>query len=267
MSADEFDASRPTSPGARLRRERELRGLTGQQAAEQMNLDVSVIEVLEADDFAALGAPVFAKGHLRKYAALLGLAEADLMSGYEKAQVKPDSPTLVPRARLEMPPERAKPRWPWAVGSLLVFLLAAAVVAWLSDGAPGLDRLRATLGLGDAAVETDTAASDAAEVTVSSEPTGTVVTTVQGSGESASGGSMGGVESSAPSGAARYLRAGPRLRSRRPAMLPHQSPGKSPCRCALRSIHGSRSTTRPARPCSTTSVAQAPNASCPDARR
>lgn len=202
MSADEFDASRPTSPGARLRRERELRGLTGQQAAEQMNLDVSVIESLEADDFAALGAPVFAKGHLRKYAALLGLAEADLMSGYEKAQVKPAAPTLVPRARLEMPPERAKPRWPWAVGSLAVFLLAAAVVAWLSDGAPGLERLRTTLGLGDTALETDTAAPEDAEVTVNSDPTSTVVTTVQGSGATAPGASVGGVESSISSGAA-----------------------------------------------------------------
>jgi len=201
MSADEFDASRSSSPGARLRCERELRGLTGQQAAEQMNLDVAVIEALEADDFAALGAPVFAKGHLRKYAALLGLAESDLLSGYEKARAKPDSPTLVPRARLEMQPERAKPRWPWAVGSLLVFLLAAAVVAWLSDGAPGLDRVRATLGLGDA-VETGTAATDAAEVSLSSEPTGTVVTTVRGSEETASGSSVGGADSTASPGAA-----------------------------------------------------------------
>ena len=202
MSADEFDASRPPSPGARLRRERELRGLTGQQAAEQMNLDVSVIEALEADDFAALGAPVFAKGHLRKYAALLGLADAEVLSGYEKAQVKPVSPTLVPRARIEMPPERAKPRWPWAVGSLAVFLLAAAVVAWLSDGAPGLDRLRATLGLGDAALETGAAAKDSAEVTLSGEPTSTVVTTVQSSGDAAPGTSVGGAESMGSSGVA-----------------------------------------------------------------
>jgi cytoskeleton protein RodZ len=178
MSADDFDASRPASPGARLRRERELRGLTGQQAAEQMNLDLAVIEALEADDFAALGAPVFAKGHLRKYAALLGVADADLLSGYEKAQAKPDSPTLVPRARLEMQPERAKPRWPWAVGSLLVFLLAAAVVAWLSDGAPGLGRLRATIGLGDAASDGDAAGTAPSAVMVGSESASPVVTAV-----------------------------------------------------------------------------------------
>jgi cytoskeleton protein RodZ len=200
MSADEFDASRPPSPGARLRRERELRGLTGQQAAEQMNLDVAVIEALEADDFAALGAPVFAKGHLRKYAALLGLADTDLLSGYEKAQVKPDSPTLVPRARLEMQPERAKPRWPWAVGSLLVFLLAAAIVAWLSDGAPGLERLRATLGLGDAATDTGVAATDAADATAASESATSIVTTVQGSDVPAPGASTGGGDSTTATG-------------------------------------------------------------------
>ena len=200
MSSDEIDASRPPSPGARLRRERELHGLTGQQAAEQMNLDVAVIEALEADDFAALGAPVFAKGHLRKYAALLGLAEADLLSGYEKAQVKPDSPTLVPRARLEMQPERAKPRWPWAVGSLIVFLLAAAVVAWVSDGAPGLDRLRTTLGFGDAALDSGPSATDLAEASANSASASTVVTTVQSPGATAPGRSVDGVESTVATG-------------------------------------------------------------------
>ena len=32
-----------------------------------------MIEAIEANRFAALGAPVYAKGYLRKYAALLGL--------------------------------------------------------------------------------------------------------------------------------------------------------------------------------------------------
>jgi cytoskeleton protein RodZ len=58
--------------GARLRGAREKRGLTVLQAAEKLHLDARVLEALEADDFAALGAPVYARGHLRHYAELLG---------------------------------------------------------------------------------------------------------------------------------------------------------------------------------------------------
>ena len=68
----------PSSPGARLRRERESRGLSQQQAAESLNLDPTVILHLEANDFAALGAPVFVKGHLRRYSSLLGLGDDEI---------------------------------------------------------------------------------------------------------------------------------------------------------------------------------------------
>jgi len=50
-------------------------------AAEQLNLDLSVIHALENNDYGALGAPVFAKGHLRKYAALVGLSDEEVARG------------------------------------------------------------------------------------------------------------------------------------------------------------------------------------------
>ena len=77
----ELDAgeSGTTGPGAALRLAREQLGLSQQQAAEQLTLDVSVITALDADDFATLGADVFVKGHLRRYAALLGLPADDVL--------------------------------------------------------------------------------------------------------------------------------------------------------------------------------------------
>ena len=39
----------PSSPGARLKREREASGMTEQQAAEALNLDPAVIALLEAN--------------------------------------------------------------------------------------------------------------------------------------------------------------------------------------------------------------------------
>jgi cytoskeleton protein RodZ len=114
-------------PGGRLRREREERGLSSQQVAEQLKLDVAVIEALEDNDFPALGAPVFARGHLRRYAALLGIPEGALLAAYDEAR-QPEAPTLVPRAHFERLPERHVPRWPWALGGLGA-LLAAGTLA------------------------------------------------------------------------------------------------------------------------------------------
>jgi cytoskeleton protein RodZ len=121
-----------------LRRARESSGLTAQQAAEQLNLDVSVVEALERDDLAALGAPVFAKGHLRRYGAMLGLVEDELLDAYERAGAQPEVPTLVPRARQEMMPVRGRPKWPWVVGGALAFVLAAGLAAYVSEY--GFDR-------------------------------------------------------------------------------------------------------------------------------
>lgn len=123
----------PSSPGARLRREREARGLSEQQAAEALNLDPTVITVLEANDFGALGAPVFVKGHLRRYAHLLALGEDEIIGAYERSKQQLGEPTLVPKARLEMAPVRGRPRWPWVVGGTAAFLVAAALLAYVSE--------------------------------------------------------------------------------------------------------------------------------------
>jgi cytoskeleton protein RodZ len=123
----------PSSAGGRLRREREGRGMSPQQAAEALNLDPVILGQLEANDFGALGAPVFVKGHLRRYAALLGLGEDEVLAMYERSKQQLGEPSLVPKSRLEMAPVRGKPRWPWVIGGALSFLVASALIAYLSE--------------------------------------------------------------------------------------------------------------------------------------
>jgi cytoskeleton protein RodZ len=120
-------------PGPALTRAREARGLSEQQAAEQLNLDVSVVYALESGDLAALGAPVFARGHLKRYGALLGLPEDQLLAAYERARTQPEQPSLVPHSRQDMAPTRDRRAWPWAVGGALLFLLAAGLIAYVSQ--------------------------------------------------------------------------------------------------------------------------------------
>jgi len=84
-------------PGARLKAEREHRGLSAQKAADEMHLDRWVIDALEADDYKRIGPTVYAKGHLKKYAALLGLPAAEIVAGYESRVLTPgEAATTVP---------------------------------------------------------------------------------------------------------------------------------------------------------------------------
>jgi cytoskeleton protein RodZ len=84
------------TPGELLRRERERRSLSQLQAAEDLHLDTRVVEAIEANRFDLLGAPVYARGHLKKYAALLGLSPEFILQRYEALADRPEVPMPVP---------------------------------------------------------------------------------------------------------------------------------------------------------------------------
>ncbi|HEX3846183.1 MAG TPA: RodZ domain-containing protein [Steroidobacteraceae bacterium] len=69
--------------GRRLEAARVARGLSVSKAADDLHLDAWVVEALEADEHARVGPEVFIKGHLRRYADLLGLPAADILAAYE----------------------------------------------------------------------------------------------------------------------------------------------------------------------------------------
>jgi cytoskeleton protein RodZ len=88
--------------GPRLRAAREKKGLTLLQAAERMHVDSRILESLEAENFAALGAPVYARGHLRHYAELVDESPAELQALYTEAtKAQPALPDLTRIARAE----------------------------------------------------------------------------------------------------------------------------------------------------------------------
>ncbi|MHB8813292.1 MAG: RodZ domain-containing protein [Steroidobacteraceae bacterium] len=84
--------------GARLRSARERSRLTILQAAERLHVDPDILEALEAENFAALGAPVYVKGHLRHYAELVGESPQALSELYSQgARAAPPDLTRVPK--------------------------------------------------------------------------------------------------------------------------------------------------------------------------
>jgi cytoskeleton protein RodZ len=121
-------------PGTKLKAERERRGLSAQKAADEMHLDRWVIDALEADDYKRIGPTVYAKGHLKKYAALLGLPAAEIMAGYDSRppgpiEITSAGPSMLLSTRDEGP---AFGHWSPAqiVGCLVAALLLAGVLWW-----------------------------------------------------------------------------------------------------------------------------------------
>jgi cytoskeleton protein RodZ len=115
------------SPGARLRSAREARGLSIEEAAERMRLNEALVLAMEEDRFGLLGAPVYARGHLRNYAALLGAPEREIIEAFDVGDLP--EPTLLPAAGVA-PAAPPRPRRRLAVAIALVAAAAAGGVAW-----------------------------------------------------------------------------------------------------------------------------------------
>ena len=119
--------------GARLRAAREHKGLTMLQAAEKLHVDARVLEALEAEDFAALGADVYVRGHLRRYADLVGEHPEQLQELYAGSrQAAPPDLTRIPRGE---PPGRSTRLLLPAL--LLVVGCALAGLLWWFLSLPG----------------------------------------------------------------------------------------------------------------------------------
>jgi cytoskeleton protein RodZ len=134
-------------PGSILRTEREALGVTLREVSETLNLSITVIQAIEADQFQRLPGPVFARGYIRAYARLLNLEPEPLLAR---------SPRLTPADEQAGASEsavrgwiRRRPGLVLGIGAavLLIVALIAATSLWpsLQTGAetdaiePGVD--------------------------------------------------------------------------------------------------------------------------------
>jgi cytoskeleton protein RodZ len=123
------------SIGERLRAGRERSGLSVAAAAEKLHLDIKVIEALEADRFAEMGASVYVRGHLKRYADFVGEPGAELVSMYSTRESRANSPDLT---QAPHPERRTDPR---RFATPLIALCGGAVLLgaiwWVLAGSRG----------------------------------------------------------------------------------------------------------------------------------
>ena len=136
---DDSPPAASLTPGELLRRERERRSIPQLQAAEDLHLDLRTLQAMEANRFDLLGVPVYARGHLRKYAELLGLSPQFILERYEALNDRPAVPTPVPisaTAAASVPLERASSKGPlW----MSIGVIVIAFGWWIFDGLQSRD--------------------------------------------------------------------------------------------------------------------------------
>ena len=131
--ASEVGGEQRCGTGARLRGAREKKGLTVLDAAEKLYVDARTLEALEAEDFAALGADVYVRGHLRRYAEFIGESPAELQELYASS-TQPARPDLTRTPRRDPGNGAARLVLPALLGLVAV---ALAVLLWRVLTTPG----------------------------------------------------------------------------------------------------------------------------------
>jgi len=123
-------SAKPDGPvaGQRLGAARREQQISIVEVAKELHLDEPKVRALEHNDFEVLGAPVFAKGHLRKYAQLVGVSIEDVLTEYYLLNRTPNAPPVVGRVRR---PHREMSPGPW-VAMLALLAIAAAAYWWFS---------------------------------------------------------------------------------------------------------------------------------------
>jgi cytoskeleton protein RodZ len=114
--------------GERLRREREMRGITLDEIAESTKISRRHLESLEKEDFDSLPGGIFNRGFVRAYARYLGIDEEQAVADYAAAASEPAEPegkfpVAVPEPDPELNPRRS------ALPLILALLALVAVLA------------------------------------------------------------------------------------------------------------------------------------------
>jgi len=129
--SDETEKVEDAGPlaGERLRVARREHNISVQDIAKELHLDEPKVRALEKNQFEVLGAPVFAKGHLRKYADLVGVSVDDVMTDYYQMNRSVGAPPVVGSPR---PKQRETALAPWIGGGIALIVIVATAYWWFT---------------------------------------------------------------------------------------------------------------------------------------
>ena len=115
----------------KLRRERELRGISLKQIADDTKIGVRFLEALEEDRLELIPGEFYRRSYLRAYARYLGLDEDRAVNAYAFAHQEKDSDD---ESHEDRKPPGMVPWLPWVLAACVLALIA--VVFWSSSSDP-----------------------------------------------------------------------------------------------------------------------------------
>jgi cytoskeleton protein RodZ len=136
------------------------------EIAKELHLDETKVRALERNEFDVLGAPVFAKGHLKKYAELVNVSPEDVLVDYYRMNRAVEMPPVVsarPRPRRELSPG------PW-IAIIIIIVIAVTAYFWFtrptvpelpSDSATATDEMVTPPAMEEEALAVDQAPAEA----------------------------------------------------------------------------------------------------------
>src|SRR5262249_32024864 len=121
--------------GERLRREREMRGITLDEISESTKISRRHLESLETEDFEALPGGIFNKGFVRAYARYLGIDEDQAVADYSASSAEePAPPDKFPLDVHDKPDPKLNPkRSPIPLVLAVIALLAVLAIVWAKN--------------------------------------------------------------------------------------------------------------------------------------
>jgi cytoskeleton protein RodZ len=138
-NADGSDKRETAEPraGQRLANARRANDISMRDIAKRLHLDEAKVQALEDNRFDVLGAPVFAKGYLRKYAEMVNVSIDDVLTDYYRMNRAVGAPPVVG------PPRKSRSRdfapVPWVAGFLVLALAAVAAYWWMERMSTAMD--------------------------------------------------------------------------------------------------------------------------------
>ena len=125
------------SVGETLTRARERSGLSVEDLSAQTRIRAGLIRQIEADDFTGCGGAVYARGHLRSLAKVIGLDPEQLVADFDRSHADEPAPALVPVPAVD-PHEAARadgkqPNWAAAMAVALVVICVLAGISLIGN--------------------------------------------------------------------------------------------------------------------------------------
>jgi Helix-turn-helix domain len=159
--------------GSALRRAREIRGITLDEAARDTKLRAEQLLALEGESFDELGDPVYARAMLRTYAQYLGLRPERVVSVYAKhaeAVAPPEPPGKLGRVERGLAASRIRDNQRFLLVAAAVILVGLIAVGLVSRGGATPEAAIETPSLGAVTSPTDSAAPGVEVVVTATGP-------------------------------------------------------------------------------------------------